>query len=201
MERRVYLLRHAQPELPQGERLCLGHTDVPLAQTGAVQAAQLAREFAKRSIAAVYSSDLKRSYQTAQIIADALALPFRRRDDLREIDMGAWDGLTFTEIRRRWPEEYRRRGQRIWQYAPPEGESFACCAERALQALAAILAESQGDVLIIAHSGLNRALLWQMGVRPPDGLLAIEQAYGCVDQLLYEQERGWLVQSVNERWI
>ena len=201
MGRTIYLLRHCQPEVPSGERSCLGHTDVPLAKAGWAQAAQLAEKFGGRSIRAVYSSDLKRSYQTAQVLADALTLPLSERTDLREIDMGAWDGLTFAEIRRRWPEAYRRRGEMIWQYAPPGGESFACCARRAEQALAAILAESQGDVLIVAHSGLNRALLWQWGVRPPAGLLAIEQAYGCVNRLSVEQEHGWLVQSTGECWI
>ena len=110
MGRTIYLLRHCQPEVPSGERSCLGHTDVPLAQAGWAQAAQLAEKFGGRSIRAVYSSDLKRSYQTAQVLADALTLPLSERTDLREIDMGAWDGLTFAEIRRRWPEAYRRRG-------------------------------------------------------------------------------------------
>ena len=201
MGRMVYLLRHCQPDLPSGKRLCIGHTDVPLAQEGWVQAAQLAEKFGRRSITAVYSSDLKRSYQTAQVLADVLTLSPNQRTDLREIDMGAWDGLTFAEIRRRWPEAYRRRGEMIWQYAPPGGESFACCAQRAEQALSAIVAESQGDVLIVAHSGLNRALLWQWGVQPPAGLLAIKQAYGCINRLTFELEDGWLVQSVGECWI
>lgn len=92
-------------------------------------------------------------------------------------------------------------GAKIWQYAPPDGESFACCAQRAEQALAAILAESRGDVLIVAHSGFNRALLWQWGVRPLAGLLAIKQAYACVNRLLFIERQGYLVQSVNECWI
>ena len=199
MERTIYLLRHGQPQLPEGARLCLGHTDVPLSPAGQRQMRRLARYFAALGPAAVYGSDLARSRDCAILLAQPLGLEPRLRPELREIDMGQWDGLAFAEIKRRWPEAYRQRGCDIWRYAAPGGESFAQCAHRAQAALAAIARVTVGDVLIVAHAGFNRALLWQWGVRPQAGLTAIAQDYGGLNRLRLSAAGEWRVEAVNEQ--
>lgn len=197
MSRIFYLLRHCKPQLPEGGHVCLGHTDVPLSSEGKQQAQRLAEYFAQRIVTAVYSSDLLRSRQSAEAIACVAGLPLHTRSMLREIDMGQWDGLSFAEIRQRWPQEYERRGSDIWQYRPPGGESFANCAKRSQEALQAIAGETTGSVVLVAHSGFNRALLWQMGLRPLAGLLSIKQHYGGINELWLAADGSWQITTVD----
>ena len=199
MERTIYLLRHGRPKLPEGSKICLGHTNVPLSAEGRRQMRQLAPYWLGLGITAVYGSDLARSCDSAALLAKPLGLKPRLRSSLREIDMGQWDGLTFGEIQSRWPQVYAQRGLDIWHYRVPGGESFAQCAERAQKALAAIADDTNGDVLIVAHCGFNRALLWRLGVQPEGGVLAISQDYGALNRLKMGAAGFWRVETVNEQ--
>ncbi|TEB10439.1 hypothetical protein Pmgp_02348 [Pelotomaculum propionicicum] len=114
------------------------------------------------------------------------------RKDLREIDMGLWDGLTFDEVRRSYPGEYERRGADIINYRPPGGESFAQCAARVLAALDEILASAHGSILIVGHAGVNRVIVnWAKEI-PLKYILKIPQDYGCLN-ILMSTDAGWLI--------
>ena len=99
----VYLIRPALPDFPGGKRMCIGTTDIPLGEKGLMQAAEMAKKLP--AVTAVFSSPLIRAVQTAE----AIGLPVTVLDDLREMHAGAWDGLTFDEIRQRYPELYAAR--------------------------------------------------------------------------------------------
>ena len=100
----LYLIRHGEPDFPGGEHMCIGRTDLALSPLGRMQAALLGFELAER-VGRVYSSPLARARETAEGIAPAPEL----LPGLAEQDMGEWDGLRFSEIRRRWPELWARR--------------------------------------------------------------------------------------------
>ena len=101
--KRAYLIRHALPDFPDGQRRCLGRTDIPLGDAGMAQAEAMAASLP--TVTAVFSSPLTRAVQTAvKIDRNVIAMA-----GLRELDYGQWDGLTFTEIRRRFPELYAAR--------------------------------------------------------------------------------------------
>ena len=74
-----------------------GHTDQPLNDYGRKQARALADRLAGNDIAAIYTSDLSRARETAEILAERLALPVVADPDLRERNWGNWEGLTGTE--------------------------------------------------------------------------------------------------------
>ena len=155
--RTVYLIRHALPQMPGGIRICLGcRTDPPLSPEGEAAAAALAAFFADREITAIGCSPMLRCRQTA-----ALVFPGREIEvlpDLREVDCGAWEGLSFEEIRARYPELYAARG-RDDSLAPPGGESLAEVSRRTLPAVTDFLARTEGDLAVVAHSGVNRSIL------------------------------------------
>ena len=166
--RRVCLLRHARPDFPMNARLCLGRTDLPLGALGRMQACRTAICMADLSFEAVYTSPLQRAVETAGFFSpDA-----RMVDDLREIDCGDWDGLDFAEIQRRWPEIYAARGKDL-SLPMPNGETAGEVKARAERALQQILAETSGDVLIVAHSFVIRALLGDYSARLPYASLTI----------------------------
>lgn len=186
-ERQLYLLRHCQSTLSQGH-YCLGHTDVPLSDLGRERAHELQKMFAEVSISAIFASDLLRSRETAEIIGMDLGLGVKLRTDLREIKMGQWDGLTFEEIKMRFPVAYRKRGEDMAHYQVPGGESFSECAERATGALREIMMASQGDVLVVTHAGFMRAFRWALDSGERDIATEPQVDYGFVERVIYSND-------------
>ena len=143
----VYLIRHALPDFPGGKRMCIGTTDIPLGEKGLMQAAEMAKKLP--AVTAVFSSPLIRAVQTAE----AIGLPVTVLDDLREMHAGAWDGLTFDEIRQRYPELYAARATDLTIPLPgAENHEEALTRFAAAMEQAATLAP--GDFAVVAHGGI-----------------------------------------------
>jgi probable phosphoglycerate mutase len=182
MENRVvYLIRHGKIQQEDDQRRYIGQIDLPLTEEGIKQAQSLQKRFERVDISAIYCSDLSRSIRTARIIADQRRVPVLIRKDLREVCMGEWEGCTFGEIARRFPEEFKARGADIVFYRVPGGESFADCGARVVAALEDIMASSSGNIVIIGHAGGIRLLLCHMLGMPMANLFRIAQDYGCLN--------------------
>ena len=176
--RAVYLVRHGQPALPAGKRLCVGRMDLPLSVEGEDHARRLGEYFTGLP-ALVVSSPLKRCRDTAGAVSD----DYRICGGLIELDMGEWTGLSFEDIRSCWPLLYEKRGREPWSTAPPGGESLDECAGRAERVFWEILEESQfGNLVLCAHSGIIRALSAALTGRRAAGLSV--PGCGSVTQLL-----------------
>jgi ribonuclease H / adenosylcobalamin/alpha-ribazole phosphatase len=144
------LLRHGQTPMSVQKRYA-GRSDVPLTDAGVAQAAAAAKRLESAGIDAIVASPLQRTVQTAEQVAGVTGLPVVTEDGFRETDFGDWEGLTFAEVRERWPSEMT-----AWladpQVAPPGGESFAEVSERVTAALHRVLAGRTGQrILIVSH--------------------------------------------------
>jgi broad specificity phosphatase PhoE len=164
--RQLLLVRHGQSEWNALGRW-QGQADPDLSALGREQAGDAARRLAGMEFAAVISSDLRRARATADILAGALGLPVGVDPDLREIDVGDWQGLTRAEIEAGWPGALAD-----WSAgrseSPPGGESRAHLVDRARVALArAAAAASPGDrLLVVSHGALIRHLDRVLGLEP-----------------------------------
>ena len=158
---RLLLLRHGQTELSVQRRYS-GRGNPPLTELGRRQADAAAGYLAQRGgIAAVISSPLRRSYDTAVAAGTALGLDVTVDDDLTETDFGAWEGLTFAEAAERNPDLHRR-WLRDTSTVPPGGESFDAVAERVRRARGRIIAAHGGaTVLVVSHVTPIKTLLRQ----------------------------------------
>ncbi|MBI3743401.1 MAG: histidine phosphatase family protein [Chloroflexi bacterium] len=156
---RWYLVRHGRTAW-NAEGRVQGHTDTPLGEGGLAQAQRTARRLATVKFAAVYSSDLARALTTAQTIVAGHDLPIRTTPLLREANHGAWDGLTYDEVKARDPQRWQSILKRDEDVAAPGGENMAGVLERVKSARDMIVAGHtlDHDVLIVAHSGSIRAL-------------------------------------------
>jgi broad specificity phosphatase PhoE len=138
-----------------------GHANVPLNERGRLQARLLGERLAKKGAVALYASDIVRAWETAGIIGPYVDLMPQKMTDLREIDVGQWEGLTPEELYRRFPDhmqEYERDPARTVRMG---GESYAQLQQRSLKALRTI-EEAHGmtdTVIAISHGGTIRALL------------------------------------------
>jgi probable phosphoglycerate mutase len=146
----THLLRHGRTEHTP-ERRFSGSSDLPLSQLGRADAAAAAAHLAGRGIDVIVSSPLQRTRQTAEAAAAVLGVPVEVDRALRELDFGAWEGLTGDEARRKNPLAYRR----WWgstDIRPPGGESVDDVAARVARARVRILDRHAGKtVLLVSH--------------------------------------------------
>ncbi len=183
--RLIYLVRHGAIQPPVDPKRFIGQMDIPLNAEGFRQAERLEQTLRGAPLSAVVCSDLKRSVDTAQIIAKPHQISCIARRDLREISLGRWEGLSFDEVRRLHPEEFRARGFDIVHYRPPEGESFLDCTFRVIPAFYEILNSTRGNILIVGHAGVNRVILSQALGRSLEDLFEIDQDYGRLNVVVH----------------
>jgi broad specificity phosphatase PhoE len=153
----VYLARHGESDWNASNRF-QGLSDRPLTERGRRQAEALADELASTaSPSAIYSSPLLRAFETAAIVGARTGLEPKPVDDLREVDVGGWAGLSRTDVEERFPDAFRRwlDGGEGWE----DGESYADMSARVLAAVREIAgAHPSGEVLVVSHGGPIRAI-------------------------------------------
>jgi len=156
---RCYLIRHAQTLWNEEQRF-QGRTNLPLGPRGLQQAACLARHFSGRRFSFIYSSDLARSVETAQAIADTTHASVAIEPGLAEMDLGAWEGLTGQEIDARFDGAYQRWCAGPSRVAILRGEALDAFHGRVRRAFARIAAAHQGgELVVVSHGGAIASLL------------------------------------------
>ncbi len=154
----LYLARHGETDWNVAGRW-QGHTDVPLNARGRAQAREMAERLRALRIGGVATSDLTRARETAEIVATELGVEVPHVDPaLRERRFGCFEGLTRDEVAARHPEAWARYLADPGP-APPGGESRDELLGRLLPAVAQVVAQLQGPVLVVMHGGSMRALL------------------------------------------
>jgi len=155
----LILVRHGDVDAQPG--LCIGQTDVPLSATGFTAVQRLAASWNAPPPRFLFTSDLRRAQQSAQVFAARFAIEPLADDRLREVDLGEWDGKHWAEVARADAARYRHWADN-WVIQPaPQGESFSDLLRRTGAWLSAVLGSTNEDdcVLAIAHAGSIRALL------------------------------------------
>ena len=191
----LYLLRHGDSR-PDNVRRFVGRTDHQLNEKGVAQAGRWRSELSGIPFNHIYCSHLKRSLETARIIRAENETPITVLPDLAEINLGRWDGMPVSEVRRQFPQEYQLRGADLAGYRPYGGESFADLSLRVMPALQSVVQQSVGNVLISGHAGVNRVILCHLLGMPLANLFRLEQEYGCLNILEYTADR-WTVRRMN----
>jgi probable phosphoglycerate mutase len=196
MEKTIFLVRHAEPDRIGEQRRYLGQSDPILGTTGICQAQRLSQILRNWAIQAVYSSDLQRAVYTALGIVQNEHCHLEKIREFREINLGEWEGRTFLEVKAQYPVEYEKRGLDLVNYQTPGGESFVDLQKRVLPAFEKVVEKTNGNLVIVAHAGVNRVLLSHLMQRPLKELLTIPQEYAAVN-IIKENMGGYRVISVN----
>lgn len=155
---RLLVLRHGETAWNQDTRI-QGHTDIDLNDTGRWQAQRLAAALADEPLSAVYSSDLRRAFDTARAVAQAQGLTPVPHTGLRERCFGMLEGLTWAEIEAQHPTEAVAWRTRVPEWAPAGGESLLALRERVLAVLNELAARHEGGhIALVAHGGVLDAI-------------------------------------------
>ena len=194
---RVYLVRHGQVEGYQEKRYN-GQGNVALTEFGQGQSERVSARLAGISLDAVYSSDLARCIHGARLIADRHGLDVVAEQALRELDIGEWQGRTWSELQEAYPRQWQERLQDLANYKVPGGESLQDTADRIRPTLRRIIDRHPGgDVALVAHGGVNRIILLDAIGASLDRAFAIEQDYGCLNIIDYLGAGGSVVRLLN----
>lgn len=185
MDRKIFLIRHGQVYYGNKKRY-IGITDLPLSDDGTLQAIRLKEYFSGIKIDRAFTSPLKRCMQTAQILLDGSNKDILVIDGLKEIDMGEWENQTMDYIKGNFYGMYEKRGANIDTFIPPGGESFEQLQKRVMPAFEYITGNTEGNILIISHAGVNRVILSKLLDFPLKDIFKISQPYGCINQLSWD---------------
>jgi ribonuclease H / adenosylcobalamin/alpha-ribazole phosphatase len=194
------LLRHGQTPMSVQKRYAgvSPKTDAPLTETGVRQAVAAAKRLASAGIDAIVASPLQRTVRTAEEVAAVTGVPVLTDEGFRETDFGAWEGLTFAEVRERWPSELT-----TWladpSVAPPGGESFDQVSERVTAALHRILAErAHQTVLIVSHVTPIKTLVAAALLAPPAALYRMHLDVAALCEIDWYADGPAVLRSFND---
>ncbi|MBK7995990.1 MAG: histidine phosphatase family protein [Blastocatellia bacterium] len=200
MVTKITLVRHAQ-STGNAKECFTGQTDVDLSELGHKQAELTAQALADEQFTAIYSSDLKRAYLTAKFIAKFHKLDITTTPDLREINLGIFQGKSFIEVEKEYPEEFTAISRRDLNVVIPNGESHGMLRDRVIKAFNKIISNHiGGNILLVVHGGvifhINHYIL---GIAPTETFRLSYKISNCSISCyeMIEKER-WRLVSFNE---
>jgi probable phosphoglycerate mutase len=191
------LLRHGQTPMSVQKRYA-GVSDVPLTDAGVRQAAAAAARLALASIDVIVASPLLRALRTAEEVAATTGAQVLTDEGFRETDFGAWEGLTFAEVRQRWPAEVA-----AWladpEVAPPGGESFTEVSKRVTDALHRVLAGREAQrILIVSHVTPIKTLVAATLLAPPPALFRMHLDVAAMCEIDWYADGPAVLRSFND---
>jgi broad specificity phosphatase PhoE len=158
-----------------------GRSDPDLSRKGYAQSLGLLEQLKSRPLSAIYTSTLKRSFLTAQPVADHLGLPIQRQPELDEIAFGMLEGKLLLKFDEELKNEWERFRDHRFTYHIPGGENYTDVANRIRPFLERILRHHEGqEVLIVGHRVVNRLLIGMLLEYPLEWVLNIEQTNDCI---------------------
>ncbi len=184
MVTRVCLIRHGETVDADSARY-KGHIDVPLSGRGMEQMRKLADYLTRNGrgkLEAVYSSGLGRAVKSAEIIAGPHGIRPVVVEGLKERNFGAWEGMTFDEIRQVEPGAFKAWAADPLRFSPPGGESTVDFGNRAVKAFDGIVSAHPGEsIAVVAHGGINRVILCRLLGIPLENIFRIEQDFAALN--------------------
>jgi broad specificity phosphatase PhoE len=187
---RLFTIRHGETAFAREQRFA-GGRDVLLTPRGRRQAEAVARALGDVFPGAVYASPLARTRESAEVIASPHRLPVRVEPAFREMAFGEWEGLTRAEVAVRFPDAYEAWRATPDRVLPPGGEPLPGVAARVDRALQAVLAEHQGQtVILVTHAIVARLIVLAALGLGPERLWSVDASPAGITEIEYQD--GWV---------
>jgi alpha-ribazole phosphatase len=174
----ILFVRHAETDM--AGTFC-GHSNPGLNARGRAQLSKLMHKLNAADISEIYASDLLRAQETAQGIADFLAVQCHLRPALREINFGEWEGLTWEEIEQGYPAYARRWIAEYPNLPAPAGECFHDFERRVLDEIELLARMTKGrGIAVVTHAGVLRTVLCRLLKRSEDDAAQLTRSYCAI---------------------
>lgn len=195
---KIYLIRHGETDSNKGHRF-QGRMNLPLNPKGMQQSALLAQHMQHLPIDAVYCSSMLRACMTAAPLAMQKNIAYHPLELLQEVSFGAWEGLEYGEITKRWPKEMEAFLTRPGEWIPPQGESFHDVAQRCREAFDYIFAREghEKNIAIVSHGGIIRVQLCLILGMPLNNLWKLS-VHNVSISTLNDWQGNMIVETVND---
>jgi broad specificity phosphatase PhoE len=199
----LIFVRHGRGSDVDGR--CIGQTDVALSSEGAVEIERLASDWREHVVgapAAIYSSDLRRARESAEIVGAVWGIPVQYDHRLREMHFGAWDGQRWDAIEAADGARLRAWTERWADTAAPGGETIADIERRAADWIDETLrspVSSSGTVVVVSHAGWIRVALSRLLRRPASQMFDIPVDYARATVVRVDEREARLLTSNVER--
>lgn len=197
MTNTIYIVRHGQTEWNLLGKT-QGHGNSDLTPKGIEQAELLADSMTKYPIDYIYSSDLGRAYQTAEIIGNKLSIEVEKTEALREMNFGTWEGRIIKDIIEEDPELYK-----MWRNEPhlakiPQGETLSQIKERTDVFIKEINEKYDGKhIVLVTHSLCARIMLLSFLDSDVKNIYRINQANTALN-IIELRDYGPVVMKMND---
>jgi len=187
----LYLIRHGETDWNK-EGKYTGQTDIFLNETGRQQAREAAKALKIHNPKVIYTSDLIRAVETAQLIAKELHIPIIQDKRLREINQGEWEGLHISEIHSRYGNQFISHRDNPLIVSAPNGESIAEVKTRVIDFLNEITVKHPSEQIVISSHGLVLGIIRTIAMDIP-----INKVFEFIPEnaKIYQME----IQANNER--
>ena len=194
---RILLFRHG--ETANSKEVCFnGHYDVELSERGKKQFLYWADILQKENLKAIYSSDLRRTRNSAQYIAYKHGLKPIAFPELRELSFGTWEGMSFAEVEAAYPGEMEERMQNIATFKADGGETYSQLKARVIPKFEEIVTlHSNDQIVMVCHGGVNRIILAHLLGIPIDRIFRIHQDYAAINIIQY-YDKGPVVEFIGK---
>ena len=156
---KLLLIRHGQTDWNLNGKI-QGSCDIELNDTGIEQGKALSNMLLEQNyeFSVIYTSSQRRAVKTSEILSERTNLEYIPMRGLEEINLGDWEGLSWTEVEEKFPTEYAEWYMNRRYTRPPKGESYQDMLERVLAAIYKIINENCDDVVIVTHSAVIMCL-------------------------------------------
>ena len=152
---KLLLIRHGQTDWNIKEKI-QGSQDIELNEAGIKQAEELSQKLLAEnySFSKIYSSSQKRAIKTAEILSENTNIEFVTIDGIQEMNLGEWEGLSWLEVKDKYPVEYEEWFIKRRYTKAPKGESYQDMLDRVLMAMYKIINENSKNVVVVTHSAV-----------------------------------------------
>ncbi len=179
---KLFLIRHGNTVDEETKSVYKGRTDIPLSRTGILRMHGAAAFLSAFTLDRIYTSTLSRSIDSGRIIAASQGIDIEVAPAFDEVDFGVWEGLSFGEVKERYPEAFRLWLKDPATHPPPQGESFRNAQKRSMGRLKQIISEHGGQRIgIVAHAGILRIMIFALLGMRLHKLFRLGQGNGCIN--------------------
>ena len=190
-KRRIILIRHGETQKHK-DKIFMGQVDIPLNEEGKEQSTHVGLEMQHFNIDTdtVYCSDLKRAKESAKIITRILGDRYTVSEvpEFREMSLGSWDGKFIEEIKEKYPEAYEQRGKDITGFRIDDvAENFYDLSNRVVPKLRSLIASTEGDIVIVSHAGVIRAIRAYLAKKSVKDMLKLKIGRGTYEIIEYDE--------------